>query len=104
VASLWPLGDEAGAALFAAFYRELGQGRSVSEALRRAQSRRLEAGAPAFDWAGVVVLGDGNLVPVQGGTRSERHPAAWAGGVALLVVAGAWAGLRRRERARLRAL
>jgi len=99
VASLWPLGDEAGAALFAAFYRELARGLSVAEALRRAQGARIAEGAPAFDWAGVVVLGDGNLVPVPGGARSARRPSAWAGGVALLLVtAGAWVFWRSRLR------
>lgn len=69
VASLWPLRDDEGAALFDRFYLHLGRGRSVAAALQSAQRDRMEDGAPAAAWAGVVVLGDGDRVPVPGGRR-----------------------------------
>jgi CHAT domain-containing protein len=72
VASLWPQVDTDAEALLTAFYRHLGQGASVAAALRLAQLDilRAEPGLPAAAWAGMVVLGDGDLVPFPGG----RHP------------------------------
>jgi CHAT domain-containing protein len=80
VASLWPLRDDDGAALFDRFYAHLAQGRSVAEALRAAQRDRLAAGAPAYAWAGLVVLGDGDLTPLPGGRKGLGLPVwpAWA--------------------------
>lgn len=74
VASLWPLRDDDGAALFDRFYRHLSQGRSVAAALQAAQRDRMDDGAPAEAWAGVVVLGDGDRVPVPGGRRRGLLP------------------------------
>ncbi len=69
VASLWPLRDDDGAALFDRFYRHLAAGESIAEALRKAQLDRIADGAPAYAWAGLVVLGDGDLVPIPGGRK-----------------------------------
>lgn len=69
VASLWPLRDDDGAALFDRFYRHLAEGESVAEALRKAQLDRIADGAPAYAWAGLVVLGDGDIVPLPGGRK-----------------------------------
>ena len=90
--SLWPLRDDETATLFEAFYREMGRGRSVGEAMHRAKQIRRRAGAPTAAWAGVVVLGDANRVVVP--PRSVSH---WA----LLAVIGialglGWRVLRRR--------
>jgi len=85
VASLWPLRDDDGAALFDRFYAHLAEGRSVAGALRAAQRDRIAAGAPAYAWAGLVVLGDGDLVPLPGGRRWLDLP-AWA--VLLAAMAG----------------
>ena len=74
VASLWPLRDDHGAALFDRFYAHLSDGKSVAAALRSAQQDRFEAGAPPEAWAGVVVLGDGGRVPVPGGRRPGLLP------------------------------
>lgn len=96
VASLWPLRDDHGAALFDRFYHHLAKGRSVAAALRAAQQDRMNDGAPPAAWAGVVVLGDGDRVPVPGG----RGPgwaiwlAVWLAVVALLSLTGLL--LRRR--------
>jgi len=76
VASLWPLRDDDGAALFDRFYTHLGAGQSIAAALRAAQRDRLADGAPAYAWAGLMVLGDGDLVPLPGG-RSEPEIDPW---------------------------
>jgi CHAT domain-containing protein len=101
VASLWPLRDDDGAALFDRFYDHLGQGESVAAALHAAQRERAEEGAPAYAWAGLVVLGDGELVPLPGGRKQPpllEGPLPFLAVSALLLGAGAVA-LRRRRRA-----
>jgi CHAT domain-containing protein len=96
VASLWPLRDDDGAALFDRFYRHLGRGKSVAAALQAAQRDRMDEGAPAAAWAGVVVLGDGERVPVPGG---RRHPGAavWAALALLLLALAALAARKQRS-------
>lgn len=69
VASLWPMRDEEAAAVAGDFYRHLSRGESVGHALAGARRDRRKAGAPAAEWAGLVVLGDGDLVPFPGGVR-----------------------------------
>lgn len=95
VASLWPLRDDYGAALFDRFYLHLAKGKSVAAALQAAQRDRMEEGVPTEAWAGVVVLGNGDRVPVPGGRRSAA-PILWSGGAALVVLLGAWLAYRRR--------
>ncbi|HEX5757812.1 MAG TPA: CHAT domain-containing protein, partial [Thermoanaerobaculia bacterium] len=82
VASLWPLRDDEAEALFASFYRRLGGGASLAAALRAAQTERLRAGAPAAAWAGLVVLGDGELV-----TARARPARRWIAGAVLAAFA-----------------
>jgi len=73
LASLWPLEDEQAASLFGDLSRELGRGRRVSDALRRAQRHAVDRGMPVEAWAGVIVLGDGDLAPLPaGGVRGAR--------------------------------
>jgi CHAT domain-containing protein len=92
VASLWPLRDDESAALFGRFYRHLAEGATVGQALHGARREAIAAGEPAAAWAGLVVLGDGSLVPVPGGRR-PGVPAAWWWVVVLsIVVVGAVAG------------
>lgn len=85
VASLWKLRDDHGAALFDRFYHHLGRGLNVAAALQAAQRDRMEDGAPATAWAGVVVLGDGGRVPLPGG---RKRSGVW-GWVAAGVLAAA---------------
>jgi CHAT domain-containing protein/tetratricopeptide (TPR) repeat protein len=92
VASLWRLRDDEAADFFDRYYRHLGHGRSVAAAAQAARRDLLAKGAPAAAWAGIVVLGDGDLVPLPGGRKSWKVPVwAWALGavvLAALVVLG----------------
>jgi CHAT domain-containing protein len=103
VASLWRLRDREAADFFDRFYCHLGEGSSVAAALAATQREALAAGDPAEAWAGIVVLGDGDQVPLPGGRRGGRRtagPWTWAGGaVVLLLLAGLIVGRRRRRRA-----
>lgn len=94
VGSLWRLEDQATALFFDDFYRHLARGISLSEALHRAQKDQIDRGAPPSVWAGIVVIGDGSLVPVP--SRGGRHHPAWPIGLAavLLLVAVAVAARR----------
>ena len=100
VASLWRLRDDDSAAMFDRFYRHLGRGESAAAALRAARREAIAAGEPAAAWAGLVVLGDGSLVPVPDGRRGFgdllRAPVTLALVAAVLAVAG-FAALRRRR-------
>lgn len=98
VASLWPLRDDESAALFDRFYRRLAEGATVGEALQGARREAIAAGEPAAAWAGLVVLGDGSLVPVPGGRRAGVPATWWWVAVLLIVVVGAlagWVAIRR---------
>jgi CHAT domain-containing protein len=100
VASLWPLRDDDAVALFASFYRHLDGGASVADALASAKRERLASGAPAAAWAGVVVLGDGDLRlearasddayggENTGSVRNRYLAAGLVGGLVLLLGAG----------------
>ena len=100
IGSLWPLRDDEAAALFEDFYRHLGEGAEVADALTAARRDRLMAGAPSAAWAGVVLFGNGELVPLPGGRRG--WPWAWwqlaaaAGLVALGAGARGFVLFRRR--------
>jgi CHAT domain len=99
VASLWRLRDDEAADFFDRFYRHLGRGASVAAALQGAQVELIDKGAPAASWAGLVVLGDGDVVPLPGGRKGSVLP-HWAWGVAagLLLALVAGAAFRRRRK------
>ena len=63
IGSRWPLRDADAAALFDTFYRHLGRGASLSEALKATQDEARAAGRPASAWASLVLLGNGTLRP-----------------------------------------
>jgi CHAT domain-containing protein len=95
VASLWRLRDDEAADLFARFYRYLGRGASVAAALQSAQRDLIATGAPASAWAGLVVLGDGDLIPLPGGRKGLNVPfwgwiAIGAGGALALLLLARW--------------
>lgn len=94
VGSLWKLEDKATAEFFDDFYRHLARGVSLTEALHRAQKDQIDRGVPPSVWAGIVVIGDGSLVPVP--SRKGRQEPFWpiALAVVLLLVAVAVAARR----------
>jgi CHAT domain-containing protein len=75
VGSLWPLRDDEAAGLVEDLAEGLGRGQSVGAALAEVRRRRIAEGAPTAAWAGLVVLGDADLVPLPGGRPSR--PWAW---------------------------
>jgi CHAT domain-containing protein len=83
VGSLWRLRDDEAADFFSRFYRHLGRGMSVAAALQAAQRELIGEGAPAAAWAGLVVLGDGGIVPLPDGRKGWGVP-LWAWGLAVL--------------------
>ena len=91
IGSRWPLRDADAATMFEAFYRHLGRGASLSEALKSSQDEAREAGRPASQWATLVLLGNGDLRPFAGraaeATRSPL-PVVITAGMTLLGVAG----------------
>ncbi len=98
VASLWRLRDDEAAGFFDRFYRHLGKGRSVAAALHAAQREMIRDGAPPAAWAGLVVLGDGDLVPLPGGRKGWNVPMwAWiVAGAVILGILGLFAARRAR--------
>jgi tetratricopeptide (TPR) repeat protein len=101
VGSLWPLRDDEAERLFDGFYRRLGQGHSVGQAMAGARRERMQAGAPAAAWAGMVVLGDGAAVPFPGG-RPSHGSRDWVTGAMGMAAAAAVAALVVRSRGRRR--
>lgn len=66
IGTRWPLRDADAAVLFDTFYRRLGEGASLSAALKASRDEARAAGRPASAWAGLVLLGDGDLRPFAG--------------------------------------
>ena len=99
VASLWRLRDDEAADFFDRFYRHLGRGTSVAAAFQAAQRELIAGGAPAAAWAGLVALGDGDLVPLPGGRKGWNVPVwAWitsAGALLALILLTVVRRLRR---------
>lgn len=92
VGSLWPLRDDEAAGLFEIFYENLAKGASITDAMSAARRNRILAGAPAAAWGGLVVLGDGDLVPLPGGS-SPFHDVRWRVAIVLILgflVIAAW--------------
>jgi CHAT domain-containing protein/tetratricopeptide (TPR) repeat protein len=67
LASLWPLEDQEASILFSSFAGALGRGQSAAAALSTAQRAAIDAGLPPASWAGLVILGDGDLGPLPAG-------------------------------------
>jgi hypothetical protein len=95
IGSRWPLRDADAAQLFEAFYRHLGHGASLSQALSASQAEARAAGRPPSAWAALVLLGNGDLRPFAGAgpqQSSSAHMLAFG-----LVVSAALALWRYRE-------
>lgn len=96
VASLWPLRDDLAQKFFSAFYGHLAKGHSTAEAMRRARIVLIEAGASERDWAGVVLMGDGDFVPLP---RQRALVPLWAWALIALASLGLlWVWRRKRAR------
>lgn len=98
VASLWPLDDAHATRFFTRFYARLGEGVSVATAVAQVRRGMQADGFGPAAWAGIVVLGDGEHVPLEV-QRPWWAPWAW-GAVALAVLGGLGLLVRRRARAR----
>ena len=96
VATRWPLRDDDAAFMMEHFYEALGDGESVSAALRRARHDAIEAGLPAAAWAGVAALGDGLQRPVAPRPPRGAFPLR-VGAVLLVLLVGAVLWLRSRR-------
>ena len=62
VGSVWPLRDDDAERFAVEFGLALARGESVAAAVQHSQLVRIAAGDPAEAWAGMVVLGNGDLV------------------------------------------
>lgn len=102
IGSRWPLRDADGAALFETFYRRLAAGASLAEALKTTQHEAREAGLPASAWAGLVLLGNGDLRPFLDGHPPGRLVGRHSRGLAVTAVfVAVLAVLFLRRRARM---
>ena len=101
VGALWPLRDDEAARLIHDFGTELARGRSLAEALAQARSAAVRRGAPSAAWAGIVLLGDGDHVPLPVGASAPAWLPAWwpwpAAALALVLLFGLVAAVRRRS-------
>jgi CHAT domain-containing protein len=86
VASLWPLRDDEAAQLVDRFYAGLAAGGTVSHALAAARKDLLADGAPPAAWAGLIVLGDGDVALREMVPESQPAPTRF-GTLALLALA-----------------
>ena len=78
VGNLWPARDDDAAEMFGAVYRHLGRGLPLARALQEAQRESLRQGKPAEAWAGVVVLGDGDVrLDVDSQQAQARRDRLW---------------------------
>jgi len=88
IGSLWPMRDDHAQAFFEPFYTALAQGSSVGGALHDAQRRLIADGLPVAAWAGFVLLGNPDAVPVL---AQPATSGVWrlitGGAVALLLIA-----------------
>jgi len=94
VASLWRLEDRAAAEVLTGLARELGRGLRLSDALRRAQATARDGGMPPAGWAGLVIVGDGDIRPIP--ARGRPGWQVFLAGLALL--AAVLASMARRSR------
>lgn len=103
IGTLSPLRDDEAAGLAGDLSRHLADGKSLGRALVETRADWIEAGRPAAAWAGLVLIGSGDLAPFgEGGTLPGRG-AAYLAALAALLVAGLLIGLLIRSARRRRA-
>jgi CHAT domain-containing protein len=99
VGNLWPMRDDEAEAFVRRLSRRLVAGDTLAGSIAAVRRRRMEAGAPADAWAGVVVLGDGDFRPVPDGRVRSRRGAVWTlGAIGAALVLAAWVLAYRRHR------
>jgi CHAT domain-containing protein len=64
IGTRWPLRDADAAVLFEMFYGHLAEGATLSAALKATRDEARAAGRPSSAWAGLVLLGNGDLRPL----------------------------------------
>jgi CHAT domain-containing protein len=98
IGTRWPIRDAGAAALFETFYRGMGGGLSLSEALTRAKVDAMAAGVAADTWASLELLGDGAAAPFQRRSAPYRPPLPLLASLAAaLLSCGAFIAARRRR-------
>jgi hypothetical protein len=95
IGGLWPLRDVDTALLMKDCSLQIGRGSSVGVAMSEAKRSRIDAGAPAASWAGLVVLGDADAVPLPEGRRGWL-PATGLGAAVVVTAIFIWGVARRR--------
>ena len=103
VATLWTVRDRDAGEAFSLVAEGLGRGETVASAVASARRTLAGRGEPAAAWAGLVVMGDGNLVPFPGGRTTG--PAWWHVVFTLLLMTTAtgWIVARRQRLGRQKA-
>jgi CHAT domain-containing protein len=100
IGTRWPIRDDDAAVMFEAFYRRLGEGASLSEALAHAKRESIDAGRPASAWASVELLGDGTIRPFAGRASGTSRTPWRTAAVTLFMSFLAWVAWSRATRAR----
>ena len=96
IGSLWPIRDDYAAAFFEPFYAALAEGRSVGTAFHSAQRRLIDEGLPMEAWAGFVLMGDADAVPVTRIENVRSRADRWIAIAAFICIACFIALVRRR--------
>ena len=102
VAGLWRVRDRETASLIDRFGRHLATGNSVATSMALAKRDLIRRGAPPAAWAGMVVLGDGDLNPFAGHPGRSRSRSRGSTFVAILMFVAISVILLRRVRLRRR--
>ena len=102
IATRWPLEDDDAAFFMERWYRALRTGQSAASALRQARREVREAGRSSEAWAGVVLLGDGQVSPLvarrSDGLLGGRLAAVIMAIVITAAIGGVWLRRRRQQR------
>ncbi|MFI5006656.1 MAG: CHAT domain-containing protein [Solirubrobacterales bacterium] len=87
VASRWRLRDDEAKRFFASFYRSLHRGATMGGAMRAARTQAMADGLAAATWAGVELLGDGDLALAAPEAPSAPAPFPLLAGLGALALA-----------------
>ena len=97
VATLWPIRDDDARDAFDLIGQSLGQGTTVAAAVTAARTTLARRGLPAAAWASLIVMGNGEQVPLAGGRRWEADAWLYAALGCAGLACAAWI-VRRRAR------